>query len=86
MGGFADQRDAALAKAARGLDREGEGAAARFDGNFAEDRMRALLDLVAERGVVERGDALGFGGLDRWPGRGTRVNGPLSVWNSVEVS
>ena len=51
-------------KRPHGLDRERKDAAARLDRDLAEDRMRALLDLVVERGVVERGDPLGLGGLD----------------------
>ena len=51
-------------KRPHGLDRERKHAAARLDRDLAEDRMRALLDLVVERRVVERGDPLGLGGLD----------------------
>ena len=52
------------AERAHGLDRERKDAAAGLDRDLAEDRMRAPLDLVVERGVVQRGDPLGLGGLD----------------------
>ena len=54
MGGFADQRNAIEPERADGFDRQREYAAAGFDGNLAEQRMRAPLDLGVERRVVER--------------------------------
>ena len=91
--GFADQRDAPRAEAPRGLDRERKHAAAGLDRDLAQDRMRAALDLLRQVGIGKRGEraALRAGSatntrLDRCPGSGTSVNGPASVWNSVEVS
>ena len=52
------------AEAPRGLDRERKRAAARLDRDLAEDRMRAPLDLVGQRRIVERRDPLGLGRLD----------------------
>ena len=83
--GFADERDAVERERRAVSTAKRKRAAAGLDRDLAEDRMRAPLDLVLERGVVERGDAFGFVGsttqtrLERAPGSGTSVNGPLSV-------
>src|SRR5262249_18023875 len=47
-----------------GFYRELKHAAARLDADLAEDRMRAPLDLVVERGVVERGELFRLDWLD----------------------
>ena len=90
---FADQDDAVLAEAPRDLDRQRKDAAAGLDRDLAEERMRAALDLGGELGVGQRrrGEGRRPGSttktrLERCPGSGTSVNGPVSVWNSVEVS
>ena len=92
MRGLADERDAARREALRGLDAERKQAAAVFDRHLAEDRMRAPLDLGRQRGAHRaRASCSASAGsttqtrLERRPGRGTSVNGPVSVWNSVEM-
>ena len=90
---LADERDAPARKRMRRLDRERKDAAARLDAHLAEERMRAALDLggqaphrfsrQARRRVAGSSTQTR---LERRPGRGTSVNGPLSVWNSVDVS
>ncbi len=54
--------------------------------------MRPLLGGDRKVVVAERHQAPGLGAglvhpdhLDRWPGSGTNTQGPLVVWNSVEV-
>ena len=91
--GFADQRDALVGKTPRGGDAERKQPAAGFDLDLAEDRMRGALDLVRQSRVVEFGDFVGMMRRraprpDLTVGRAAApsVNGPLGVWNSVEVS
>ena len=81
------------AEAARGLDRQRKHAAAGLDrrscpgSNASAARSRPR----APRRKARRGAAASAGSttqtrLERRPGSGTSVNGPVSVWNSVEVS
>ena len=85
MRGFADQCHPVGGEAARRLDRERENAAPGLERDFSKDRMRALLDLASERVIVERRNKSASAGsttqtiLDRWPGSGTSVKGPVSV-------
>ena len=58
MRGFAGERDTVAAKTLRSFDREQEHAARVFDGDLAEDRMRAPLDLGRQRWRVESAQPL----------------------------
>ena len=70
----------------------GNMAAARLDRDFAENGMRAPLDLrttvSSSLSAVIHSASPGSSTqtrLERLPGSGTSVNGPLGVWNSVEM-
>ena len=92
MGGFADQRDAVGGKAPRIGPGEGKLPAAGLDLDLAEDGMGGVFDFAGELASSSAASASASAGsstqtrLERLPGSGTKVNGPLGVWNSVEVS
>ena len=83
--GFAHKRNPVSCDRTRCLNRQRKHAAPGLDTHFAEQRMRAALDLDGELrvGLVATRDAR-FGSstqtrLERRPGRETSVNGPVSV-------
>ena len=92
MGRLADERDPPGAAVPRGLDREREHAAACLHLDLAQDRVRAC-SMSAARSASDSASRRGVSAgsttntrLERKPGSGTRVKGPVSVWSSVEVS
>ena len=92
MRGFADQCDALVGKFPRRGDVERKQSASRLDLDLAEDRMGCAFDLAGKFVVIECGEFVSLAGsstqtrLERKPGKGTKVNGPVGVWNSVEAS
>ncbi len=91
MRGFADQRNAALAEAIGGHTGERPDLYAVLDRDLAEHRLHAVLDQAAEchptifrhwrplRRLLHPDEAGAIAGQGTW------VNGPFSVWNSVEM-
>ena len=90
MCGFADQRDPPRREFLAVSISSGNSAAPGLDRDLAEQRMRAPFDLRREASAssARAGRPRRLDHADearRRPGRGTRVNGPVSVWNSVEI-
>ena len=92
--GFADERDARWRQSVRAVAiAERKQAAAGLDRDLAEDRMRRAVRSrpTAPRRRAPRSRSASAGSstqtrLERLPGSGTSVNGPVAVWNSVEMS
>ena len=92
MGGFADKRDAVLRRKRRAVS-IASGKWPRPGSTVILPRIEcercsiSSLSAASSSAAIRAADAGSTTQtrLDRWPGRGTSVNGPLSVWNSVEM-
>ena len=93
MRGFADQRDAVRARSCRAVSTASgktprPGSTAILPRIECERRSISSLSAASSSAAIRSASAGSTTQtrLDRSPGSGTSVNGPLSVWNSVEMS
>ena len=93
MGGLADERDAVLRRSVRTVS-TASGNTPRPGSTVILPRIECERCSISSLSAASSSAAIRSASagsttqtrLDRSPGSGTSVNGPLSVWNSVEVS